>query len=89
MNLLLITLAPPLITISPWKLGKSRGEAARTGWWKLEGEKDIKRDIISMERKINRDSINSWQEGGKKGLMCHRKFVSIIFHFCSLSFFRL
>lgn len=44
--------------------------------WKLEG--DIKRDIISMERKINRDSINSWQEGG---LMSHPKFVSINIRF--------
>lgn len=56
--------------------------------WKLEGEEDIKRDIISMERKINRDSINSWQEGG---LMSHTKFVSTIFdfYFIILLFFRL
>lgn len=33
---------------------RSNADRVETG-----GEEDIKRDIISMERKINRDSINS------------------------------
>lgn len=52
-------IASSLITISPWANGefaeaKQHADRVETG-----GEEDIKRDIISMERKINRDSINS------------------------------